>query len=48
MSGIKEIKHSIKTATSDSKSEDLHDDSNKIYDSFQEKMEFFPLTKLIK
>ena len=27
MSEIKEVKHAIKTASSDSKSEDLHDDS---------------------
>ena len=26
MPGIKEVKHSTKTASSDSKSEDLHDD----------------------
>ena len=55
MSGIKEVKHSTKTASSDSKSEDLHDDSlyivrtpNKIYDSFKERMRVLPLNQAIK
>ena len=55
MPEIKEVKHSTKTASSDSKSEDLHDDSiyivrtpNKIYDSFKERMEILPLNQVIK
>ena len=57
MPGIKEVKHSTKTASSDSKSEDLHDDSiyivrtpkkKKIYNSFKERMEILPLNQLIK
>ena len=51
MPGIKEVKHSTKTASSDSKSEDLHDGSlyivrtpNKIYDSFKERMRVLPLS----
>ena len=55
MPGIKEIKHSTKTASIDSKSEDLHDDSisivrkpNQIYDSFKEIMEILPLNQVIK
>ena len=50
--GIKEVKHSTKTASSDSKSEDLHNDSiyiirtpNKIYDSFKERLEILPLNQ---
>ena len=55
MPGIKEFKHFTKTASSDSKSEDLYDDStyivrtpNKIYDSFKERMEILPLNQVIK
>ena len=55
MPGIKELKHSTKTASSHSKSEDLHNDSiyivrtpNKIYDSFKERMEILPLNQVIK
>ena len=55
MPGIKEVKHSTKTASSDSKSEDLHDNSiyivrtpNKIYDSFKERMEILLLNQVIK
>ena len=54
MSGIKEVKHSTETASSNSKSEDLHDDSiyivktpNKIYDSYKERTEIFPLNQVI-
>ena len=54
MLGIKEVKHSTKTAISYSKSEDLHDDPiyivrtpNKIYDSFKERMEILPLNQAI-
>ena len=54
MSGIKEVRHSTKTASSDSKSEDLHDDPiyivrtpNKIYDSSKERTEIFPLNQVI-
>ena len=54
MSGIKEVRHSTKTASSDSKSEDLHDDPiyivrtpNKIYDSSKERMEILPLNQVI-
>ena len=50
MVGIKEVKHSTKTASSDTKSGDLHDDPiyifrtpNKIYDSFKERMEILTL-----
>ena len=52
--GIKEVKHSTKTASSDSKLEDFHDDPiyivwtpNKIYDSFKERMEILPLNHVI-
>ena len=56
MPGIKEVKHSTKTASSDSKSEDLHDDSiyivrtpkKKFYNPFKERMEILPLSQLIK
>ena len=55
MPGIKEVKHSTKTASSDSKSEDLHDNSiyivrtpNKIYHSFKEIMEILLLNLVIK
>ena len=51
--GIKEVKHSTKTASSDSESEDLHNDSiyivrtpNKIYDSFKERLEILPLNQV--
>ena len=54
MPGIKEAKHSTKTASSDSKSEDLHDDPiyivrtpNKTYNSFKERMEILPLNQVI-
>ena len=54
MPGIKEVKHSTKTASRDSKSEDFHDDpiyigrtSNKIYDSPKERMEILPLNQVI-
>ena len=54
MPGIKEVKHSTKTASSDNKSEDLHDDPiyivrtpNKIYDSLKERMEIPPLNQVI-
>ena len=53
MPGIKEVKHSAKTASSDSKSEDPHGDPiyivrtpNKIYDSFKESMEILPLNQV--
>ena len=55
MPGIKEVKHSTKTASSDSNSGDLHDDAmyivrtpNKIYDSFKERMEVLPLNQVIR
>ena len=55
MPEIKEVKYSTETASSGSKSEDLHDDSiyivrtpNKIYDSFKERMEILPLNQVIK
>ena len=55
MPGIKEVKHSTKTASSDSKSEDLHDDllyifktPNKIYNPFKERIEILPLNQIIK
>ena len=51
---MKEVKHSTKTANSDSKSEDFHDDSiyivrtpNKIYDSLKESMEILALNQVI-
>ena len=54
IAGIKEVKHSTKTATSDSKSEDLRDDPiciiktpNKIFDSLKERMEILPLNQVI-
>ena len=54
MPGTKEVKHSTKTAISDSKSEDLLDDTtyivrtpNKIYDSFRERMEIVSLNQVI-
>ena len=54
MSRIKEVKHFTKPASSDSKSEDLHDDPinivrtpNKIYDSFKERMEILPLNEIL-
>ena len=54
MPGIKEVKHSTKTASSDSKSEDLHDDPiyivrtpNQSYDSCNERTETFPLNQVI-
>ena len=52
---IKEVKYSTETASSDSKSEDLHDDPiyivrtpNKIYDSSKERTEIFPLNQVIQ
>ena len=55
MRGIKGVKHSAKTVSSDSKSEDLHDDpiyivrtSNKIYDSFKERMEILPRNQVFE
>ena len=55
MPWIKEVKHSAKAASTDSKSEDLQDDSiltvrtpNKIYDSFKERMEVVPLNEVNK
>ena len=54
MTGIKEVKHFTKTASSDSKSEDLHDGltyfirtPNKIYVSFKERMEILPPNQII-
>ena len=55
IAGIKEVKHSTKTATSDSESEDLRDDPiciiiripNTIFDSFKERMEILPLNQVI-
>ena len=54
MPGIKEVKHSTKTASSGTKSEDLHDDPiyifrtpNKIYDSFKERIEILLLSQAI-
>ena len=55
MLGIKEVKCSTKTVSSDSKSEDLHDDprwyivrtTNKIYDSFKERIEILTLNEAI-
>ena len=51
---IKEVKHSTKTASSDSKSEDLHDDPiymvrtlKKSYNSFKERMEILSLNQVI-
>ena len=51
---IKKVKHSTETASSDSKSEDLHDDPiyvvrtpNKISDSSKERTEIFPLNQVI-
>ena len=53
MPGIKGVKHSTKTASSDSKL-DLHDDPiyvvrtlNKTYDSFKERMEILPQNQVI-
>ena len=53
MPGIKEVKDSTKTASSDSKL-DLHDDPiyivrtlNKTYDSFKERMEILPQNQVI-
>ena len=55
MPGIKEVNHFTKTASSDSKSEDLHDDTvyivrtpTKVYDSFKERMEILPLNHSTK
>ena len=55
MPGIKEVKHSTKTASSDSKSEDLRDDTiyivrtpNKMYGSFKERMEIVSLNQVIR
>ena len=55
MPGIKKkVKHFTKIASSESKSEDLHDDPiyivrtpSKIYDSFKERMEILPLNQVI-
>ena len=54
MPGIKEVKHSTKTASSDSKSEDLREDTtyivrtpNKIYNSVKESMEIVSLNQVI-
>ena len=54
MPGIKAVTHSTNAASSDSKSEDLHDDPirivrtpNKIYDSFKERTEILPLNQVI-
>ena len=54
MPGIKEVKHSTKTASSDSKSENLREDTtyivrtpNKIYDSVKESMEIVSLNQVI-
>ena len=54
MPGTKEVKHSTKTASSDSKSEDLHDDPiyifrapNKILDSLIERIEILPPNQVI-
>ena len=54
MPGIKEVKHSTKTASSDSKSEDLHDDPiyivrtpNKNLRFIQRTMEILPLNQVI-
>ena len=54
MPGIKKVKYSTKTASSDSIPEDLHNDPiyivrkpNKIYDSFIEKMEILPRNQVI-
>ena len=54
MPEIKGVKHSAKTATSCSKSEDLHDypveivgTPNKINESFKERMEIFPRNQVI-
>ena len=54
MPEIKGVKHSAKTATSCSKSEDLHDHPveivgtpNKINESFKERMEIFPRNQVI-
>ena len=54
MPGIKEVKHSTKTASSESKSENLRNDPiyivrtpYKIYNSFKERMEVLPLNQVI-
>ena len=54
MPGIKEVKHSTETASSDSKSEDLRDDPmsivrkpNKINNSFKGRIEILPLNQVI-
>ena len=54
MPGIKEVKHSTETASSDSKSEDLRDDPmsivrkpNKINNSFKGRIEIRPLNQVI-
>ena len=51
---IKEVKHSTKSASSDSKSEHLHDDPiymvrtlKKSYNSFKERMEILSLNQVI-
>ena len=50
----KKVKHFTKIASSESKSEDLHDDPicivrtpSKIYDPFKERMEILPLNQVI-
>ena len=54
MPGIKEVKHSTKTGSTDNKSDNLHDESiytvrtpNKIYDSLKERMEILALNQVI-
>ena len=54
MPGIKRVKHSAKTPSRDSKSEDLHDDPtyivrtpNKVYNSLRERMEILPRNQVI-
>ena len=54
MPEVKAVTHSTKAASSDSKSEDLHEDPihivrtpNKIYDSFKERTEILPLNQVI-
>ena len=54
MPGIKRVKYSAKAPTSDSKSENLHDDPiyivrtpNKVYNSLKERMEILPRNQVI-
>ena len=54
MPGIKEVKHSTKTGSTDNKPDNLHDESiytvrtpNKIYDSLKERMEILALNQVI-